>query len=153
MFNYQSSNYIHSERQRQDMKCLFSQLVVLVKTLQLRGWFLSMLIAQSVFPLLSNSNPSLGEKTMASISKLEGKSFLNLILEYGGKQKHSHCPDSGTLSMSGSRGACGQRHTYGGHTAGNEGGSGTAWSPELHLIVLKGLVQPNQHTGLAFLFH
>lgn len=81
MFNYQSSNYIHSERQRQDMQCLFSQLVVLVKTQQLRCWFLPVLIAQSVFPLLSGSNPSLGEKTMASISNLEKKSFLNLILE------------------------------------------------------------------------
>lgn len=55
--------------------------------------------------------------------------------------------------MFGSGGACGQRHTCGGHTAGNEGGSGTAWSPELRLIVPKGLVQPNQHTGLAFLLH
>jgi len=65
----------------------------------------------------------------------------------------NHCPDSGTLSTFGSSGACGQRHTYGGLTAGDEGSSGTAWSPELHLIVPKRLVQPNQHTGLAFLLH
>lgn len=52
--------------------------------------------------------------------------------------------------MFGSSGACGQRHTYGALTAGDEGNSGTAWSPELHLIVPKCLVQPK---GLAFLLH
>lgn len=52
--------------------------------------------------------------------------------------------------MFGSSGACSQRHTYAALTAGDEENSGTAWSPELHLIVPKHLVQPK---GLAFLLH
>lgn len=44
---------------REDMECFFFfplQFVVLVKTQLLKGLFLPMLIAQSVFPLLSDSN-------------------------------------------------------------------------------------------------
>lgn len=90
---------------------------------------------------------------MAIISNLEGKKMFS---KNSGTRWHgigkNHCPDSGALSMFGSSGACGQRHTYGG-SARDEGSSGTAWNPELHLIVPKCLVQPNQHTGLAFLLY
>lgn len=41
--------------------------------------------------------------------------------------------------------------TLGGYTSEGERGSGQ--SPELHLIVPKGLVQSSQHTGSAFLAH
>lgn len=40
------------------------QFVILVKTQLLKGLLLPVLIAQSVFPLLSDSNSALGERTM-----------------------------------------------------------------------------------------
>jgi len=51
MPNYQSSNYIHSERQQQGMECLFSQSDVLLKTQQLQRWFLPVLIVTATLHL------------------------------------------------------------------------------------------------------
>lgn len=68
MLNHQSSNHIHSKRQDIQMFlsfCFFSpQFIVLMKNQLLKGLLLPVLIVQNVFPLFSDSNPLLGERTM-----------------------------------------------------------------------------------------
>lgn len=95
-----------------------------------------------------------GKKDHGNYFKLGGQK--KMFSKNSGTRWHgigkNHFLDSGALSMFGSSGAYGQRHTHGG-SARDEGSSGTVWNPELHLIVPKCLVQPNQHTGLAFLLY